>query len=416
MLKHLFSLIWNNRRQNFWLMAGMFLISICLWYAVDYGYSIAVNQTRKLGFDWHHVYSLSVGALTPESDEYTPDDQHTVHGGQDVITFLDRMQNHPAVESVCFTRYHKHYLWTNSSNQYYVDTLKASSWTRYVTPDYFRVFRVEGADGTSPDVLADKRTYRDIIITRNMADKLFPGKEAVGQDIRREDDEASYRVVAVTENQKYNEYSAYLRAAYLFFNMDEVSQMNCQEAMYYGFYMRVRPEADSEEFARTFRKEMSAQLRIGNLYLADMKPMSYYRDEHLKSYRNELYTNLCVAFFFLLNAFFAVLGTFWTRTQQRYSELGLRIALGSSKVGLSHMLWGEGLLLLTLAFIPAAIVCYNLGISDLVATWPVEFTAVRFFIGLGITYLLLALITLLSIWFPARQAMKVEPAEALHNE
>ncbi len=416
MLKHLFSLIWNHRRQNFWLMAGLLLISICLWYAMDYVYCIAVNQNRKLGFDWHHVYNLSVGALTPESDEYVADELHSTHGGRDIITFLDRMEHHPAVESVCFTRFHKHYVWTNSSSQFIADTLNISSFIRYVTPDYFRVFRVQGADGTSPEELADKRTHREVVINQKMAEKLFPDKNAVGQDLRSVGDENSYRVIGVCENQKYNEYVDYSRAVYYFFNMEEVSGMNCQEAPWHGFYMRVRPEADSEDFARTFRKEMSAQLRIGNLYLADIRPMSYYRDEQLKDYRSELYTNLSVAFFFLLNAFFAVLGTFWTRTQQRRSELGLRIALGSSKKGLSHMLWGEGLLLLTLAFIPAAIVCYNLGLADLVATWPVEFTTGRFFIGLGITYLLLALITLLSIWFPARQAMKVEPSEALHNE
>jgi len=35
-----------------------------------------------------------------------------------------------------------------------------------------------------------------------------------------------------------------------------------------------------------------------------------------------------------------------------------------------------------------------------------------FLVAVGV----LALIVALGIWFPARQAMKIEPAEALHNE
>lgn len=48
---------------------------------------------------------------------------------------------------------------------------------------------------------------------------------------------------------------------------------------------------------------MKKQLRVGNLYLADMRPMSYYRNEHLADYRSDLYTYLAIAGFFLANAF-----------------------------------------------------------------------------------------------------------------
>ena len=43
---------------------------------------------------------------------------------------------------------------------------------------------------------------------------------------------------------------------------------------------------------------MKKQLRVGNLYLADIRPMSYYRNEHLADYRSDLYTYLAIAGFF----------------------------------------------------------------------------------------------------------------------
>ena len=136
----------------------------------------------------------------------------------------------------------------------------------------------------------------------------------------------------------------------------------------------------------------------------------------LKEPRNDLYTYLSVAVFFLMNAFLAVLGTFWFRTQQRRSELGLRVALGSTRVSLRKLLLGEGLILLTLAFIPAIIVGANLGFAEIVSDYPVEFTLLRFLAGMSVTYILLAITVFIAVWLPARQAMGIQPAEALHEE
>lgn len=146
---------------------------------------------------------------------------------------------------------------------------------------------------------------------------------------------------------------------------------------------------------------MREQLMIGNFYLGDMRPMSDYRNIQLKEPRNDLYTYLSVAVFFLMNAFLAVLGTFWFRTQQRRSELGLRVALGSTRVSLRKLLLGEGLILLTLAFIPAIIVGANLGFAEIVSDYPVEFTLLRFLAGMSVTYILLAITVFIAVWLPA---------------
>ena len=77
MFRHILTIIWNNRRHNGWLIAGLFVMSTCMWYAVDYVYTVTVNQTRPLGFDWHNVYALNIGVLTPESHKFLSDKLHT---------------------------------------------------------------------------------------------------------------------------------------------------------------------------------------------------------------------------------------------------------------------------------------------------------------------------------------------------
>lgn len=119
--------------------------------------------------------------------------------------------------------------------------------------------------------------------------------------------------------------------------------------------------------------------------------------------------------FLLINILLGIIGTFWLRTQHRRAELGLRIATGSTRMQLWFRLNNEGLLLLTLAALPAAVICYNIGYLDLTEGY-MDWGVVRFLITFFVPYLLMGLMILIGIWFPARQAIRIQPAEALREE
>ena len=65
-----------------------------------------------------------------------------------------------------------------------------------------------------------------------------------------------------------------------------------------------------------------------------------------------------------MNIFLGVIGTFWFRTQQRRREVALRMAMGSSRQGVFLRLMSEGILLLTLAAVPAVIIAFNVGMAE----------------------------------------------------
>ena len=77
----------------------------------------------------------------------------------------------------------------------------------------------------------------------------------------------------------------------------------------------------------------------------------------------------------------------------------------------------EGLILLAVATIPAIFIDWNLANSELNA-WMNGTTIEggRFIITVLISFILIALMIVVGIWIPARKAMKVQPAEVLHNE
>lgn len=426
MLIHLLTIIKNNLRSNLLLMAGVFVIATSLWYAVDYVYAVAVNQRKSLGFDWEHVYYVQVGVLPFESVQRDTTTRSTDEMTREYLEFYDRLQRHTAVESACYTINHFHYVWKNITTQLSRDSLKAYSYYREVSPSYFTVFRVNGADGCSPEELSRRASHvSDVVVTEDVALRLLSddtdnmsvkATELVGKLINSGNSD-SIRVAAVCEKQKYNEYTSWQGAAYI---IRQLGTGDCKigynNIPYMDMFVRIKTDADRKNFVESFRKEMKRQLRVGNLYLADMRPMSHYREEQLSEYRSDLYTYLAIAGFFLANAFLAILGTFWFRTQQRREELAVRLVAGATPRGIQLLLMAEGVLLVTFAYVPALVLAYNLGHADLVNTWPVEWSAVRFVSGAAIAYLLLLVITILSIWYPARQAMKIHPAEALHGD
>lgn len=426
MLIHIFTLIRNNLRSNLLLMAGLFIISTALWYAVDYVYAVVVNQQKSLGFDWEHVYYVQVGVLPEESAERDTTRRSDDDAVADYLEFYNRLSRHAAVESACYTQMHFHYVWKNGTIPVTYDTLSTSTFYRIVSPSYFTTFRVKAFNGLSPEEMVRMSQDGGAVLSESAARRLLSPvandakvrpEELIGKEINAGGTD-TVRIVAVCENQKYNEYGSYHNAFYHIMRMglDDDAKLGYSDIPYYDMFVRVKPEADRSGFTEAFRKEMRRQLRVGNLYLADMRPMSQYREKHLSSYRSDLYTYLSVAGFFLINAFLAVLGTFWFRTQQRREELAVRLVAGATPRSLMGLLMGEGALLVTMAYVPALIVAFNLGHADLVQTWPVEWSGIRFLSGGLITYALLLAITAFSIWFPARQAMKIQPAEALHGE
>lgn len=88
--------------------------------------------------------------------------------------------------------------------------------------------------------------------------------------------------------------------------------------------------------------------------------MSHYRDEFLERWLDQVRLYVAGIAFFLLNVLLGVVGTFWYRTQQRSAEIGLRMAMGATRKGIFWQLVKEGLALLTVAFIPSAIIFANL--------------------------------------------------------
>ena len=158
---------------------------------------------------------------------------------------------------------------------------------------------------------------------------------------------------------------------------------------------------------------MSRSLMVGNYWVSEVRDYKGIRAFYLENSERTSAHRLVSAMglFFLVNVFLAVIGTFWFHVSRRRSELGLRMAMGSTRKGIEGLMIGEGLLLLAIASVPGLLICLNLAVADIVPCGVIRFTAISLLTG-GV----LALVVFLAIWYPARKAARQEPADALRYD
>ena len=92
MIQHLLQLIWNQRKQNAWLWAELLLVSVFLWFLVDYLYVMGRTYTAPLGFDIRHTYSIVISSLSERSPDYIPKEKRERPDGVHLLTALDRIR------------------------------------------------------------------------------------------------------------------------------------------------------------------------------------------------------------------------------------------------------------------------------------------------------------------------------------
>ncbi|NDV59501.1 ABC transporter permease [Bacteroides sp. 519] len=408
--------IWNERRANGWLWAELLIVFVALWYVVDWGYTTCITYYEPVGFDITDTYRVTVYRKTDKADGYVSPENATQTGGQDMLDMVERLRHLPEVEAVALSNNATPYCGSNSGTGWRIDSTVVYPLRRLVTPDFFRVFRYQSTDGKGYEPLVEALKRGEAVASVNLMQFTpLADMSLLNSVFFNVDDSATiYRVGAVSEKVRYNDFWPNYNDQFVAWEIKEESIAEMNDASWYEISLRVHP--GTTDFPARLMEISDAQFSIGNLFISKVESFKDVRRHSLADMTNTVKTRMWMMAFLLLNIFLGIIGTFWFRTQQRRSEIGLRMALGSTRSGLWKRLMNEGILLLLLAFIPAAIICINLSVLEVVNTWPHAFTVTRFIIGALITLALMALMIVLGIWYPAQQAMQIEPAEALRDE
>lgn len=411
MTKKLLVQIKNEWRNNLWLALELLVVSVVMWFVVDYLYTRTATYLEPRGFDISHCYLIEMGKLTDKSPDYIPN-QTDEQEDADILELVDRLRRRPEIEAVSLSQNSYPYNGSNSTDLVQYDTLVSGNWTirRLVTPDFVRVFRYQGTRGETPEQLAGMLEKGEFLASDNLYRKYgHPLTEFVGKSFRLFGDTIqTYRLGAALKDVRYNDFEQ-ARDSYTFLYKLDWYDTGLE------LCVRVRENQD-HDFIQRLKTDSEKQFRIGNIFISEIRSFKDIRRNFQQTWSNDLRNYVMGMGFLLLNIFLGLLGTFWFRTQQRRGEVALRMAMGANRKNIFYRLITEGLLLLSMSALPAVLIAFNIGYTELVDISQMAFTVPRFLIAILLTYLLMAIMIILGVLYPALQSMKVQPAEALRDE
>lgn len=423
MIKNLLKQIWNERRANTFLWVELFVVFVVLWYIVDLVYVTLSIYNMPMGFNIDNTYLLRVNTVTEKAAVYQPG-RTMEQNVADLHEIVDRLSRRPDVEAIGISQNSIPYNDGANVFSFYLDSVCVRGLLRWVTPGYFRVYRYQNIDGSGWESLEKAFSVSGLIVPMTVADP-YPdapvhGRELLGRRVpvrSNEPDASRLTISAVTEPVRYDHFTAPddHSSRYMAVYITDNDLISLGDVTYLEISIRVR-EGQNEGFPDRLMADADSHYRIGNLYIQDITPLSDIRESYEMDNVNELRTRFCIMFFLLLNIFLGIIGTFWFRTRHRRSEVALRMAVGSTRWGVCGRLMGEGLFLLLLSAVPAVIVTFNIGYAELVEVGRMPFTAERFVVTILDTFALIALMIVMGVWYPARRAMNIRPAEALYEE
>lgn len=419
MIKHLLTLIWNQRNGNIWIFLELLLVTAMLWVMADSLLVDTYTYRQSIGVDTQHTYLLSYG-LTDDATELGI--EQNTQATQDLLQLLRNLRQCPEVEAVSLSNIAVPYTYSRGwSGLMPVEDTASTSYAyrvRYVDLEYFRVFKVRDKEGRP---LYDQvlKNPGEVVLSETLDEIFFP--EGSGRTQREvkwgPKSTESMKVSAVSAPLKEMDFDTYQPTYYYVWRteqdfLDEVAE---NDIRFYNCLFRMKKDYSQQEM-EAFLQQESERLQVGNVYVSSVKPISEYRADMLKPRWDNQKKKIAMVGFMLVNIFFGIVGTFWLRTQSRRAEIGLRAALGASKRQLRRELFLEGLFLLALTLPFLLIFLVNMLYLDMPDTYRLAYTWWRFLITLSVSYLLMGGMIYLGIRIPANKITRMNPAETLHYE
>ena len=355
----------NEWRSNIWLVVELAVISIVLWYIIDYLFVTGSVYNQPRGFDISHCYRISTGQLTEQDPDYIPDrDGEKLY--QDYEELRRRIELRPEVEAASLSMNSTPYNGSNSGVRYLVDSIFSAGYVicRRVSPEFPKVFRWKGMRGETPEELCEILKRGDVLVSDNLlhfsTDNPRPMTEYVGRKIVLDYDTAHPATVGASLIPvRYNDYMQ--------------GQMNRTVVSgiprsYFGvggeFSVRVKGNMD-EGFIEALMADADTQLRAGNLFITNVESFDDVREAHQHSTETQIRNMIFIMAFLLINIFLGLLGTFWFRTRQRSRDIAIRLVSGATKGDIFRLLISEGLVLLTIATPVALLADLNIAHAEL---------------------------------------------------
>lgn len=419
MIKHIFKILWNERKQNVVILLELLVISLILWSVVDKMYCRTRNYLSPTGFDIENTYLVQIKEIPPLNEEYVEGFDST-QKTEAILEISRRIKHFPGVETSSLSLASRPGSPGNITPVAFTGGSKdhIGFLFKFVSPEFVDVYRYQPSDG---DRAKMRRVLEDgeLLISEDFEEKLrsVNGNNSILGDTLFFDAELQSPMGVVGGLVKPIRYSKYQSANSVLVRKITAGEIEQFVDWIQGweFSIRVRPEAMAD-FEERFKRELAPMMEIGNYRFQHILYNPDQFEFEARSMRNVFLSESILLIFLVANILLGVAGVFWYRTAQRRSQIGLRISFGSTPRGAQGFFLLEGVLILSIAMVGAAIVMAIVFQQDILSVELIPIDLRRYIGGLLITMIVMLGPVLLAVWMPTRKTKRIPPAEALREE
>lgn len=419
MLQHIFRNLWNTRKRNAWIVLELVVITVVCWIVVDPLFVLLYNKSIPDGYEADGLYKIELSTIP--SDSIPP--------VEEFYQLMSRLRSHTQIESATYVIGGMYPCApSNSFNNITVDTasVRVAFMRFFPRTDFFKTWRMRSAKDKTWETLEEAQMLPfSMILTSDAATRLSPDEDLTGKTIYGRDS-LPMKVVAL---------------------MQPVKMKNCMQPYYLRLipwteplpdwaldgglqvFFRTKPNVSEQLFMEEFIPWMEDNLTVGNFFFSKVEPFHKVRERSdlKEGATSEMRIKYALCYFFLINLFLGVSGTFWLSTRTRREEMGVRLSYGASPRLIRRMLLGEASILTTISVAVGCLIYFQWALSEgfyeMKSMAPSDDSMyitnqfiLHFFIVSGIVYGVMLVVTWIGVWIPARKCSKISPVSALKDE
>ncbi|MBC7893262.1 MAG: ABC transporter permease [Sphingobacteriaceae bacterium] len=394
MFKHLFRLMWNKKRGHVLLIVEIlaaFLVLFGVTSLIIYNFR---NYREPIGFDYENVWVL----------QFDSRDQPDSSASETMRLLKSRALAYPEVASASLFSGNSPFSMSTSNGSMSRGKSNVQSNQFTTDRDLVRALNVAVVEGRWFDPSDEVPDARTLVINQPMKKALFSDENAVGQylafgDFNPKEAQKKYRVVGVVGNFKGGgEYQK---------NEPGVFQLPPRTHWLRTLLLKVKPGTDANFEARLTR-DFAAITKDWNLDVSYMEKQR--RNAHNLTLVPVIIF-LIVSGFLLINVALGLFGVLNLSIAQRRSEIGVRRAMGATAGAITRQFVGEIWVLATFGLLIGLLFAVQFPLLNVF-----DLEACVYLTAIGVSVMVIYTIVTLCALYPSRQAARVQPSVALHEE
>jgi putative ABC transport system permease protein len=397
MIKHLFRLMWNKKRGHVLLIVEILAAFLVLFGVTSLILHNLRNYRQPLGYEYRDVWNVTFDTR-----------------GQNDTLATETMQRlkalaltYPEVRAVSL--FGSNAPLSASQSNRAIRSEKMSQLTDFFSTDrdFARTLNVPVLEGRWFDKSDEGEGLRPVVLNQPLREKLFGSGPALGKLVSFEDfvdpkkETEKFRVVGVVGNFKSRgEYQTNDPGVFEFIRETKPHWLRTM-------LVKVAPGTDAAFEAR-LTKDFAAMTKDWNI------DVSYLEKQHVTKQnltRVPVLIFLIVSAFLLINVALGLFGVLNLSIAKRRSEIGVRRAMGATAGSITAQFVGEIWVLATFGVLLGLIFAAQFPILRVFDLEPGVYLS-----AIGVSALVIFVLVTLCAMYPSRQAARVQPSVALHEE